>query len=425
MKLKLMMTGLLGLMSVAAFAQKGELNNAKDKYEKFTVEQQSKFTLAQANTDIQDAKTSIDKASVNDKTASLPLTYALKGAIYSSLAVRDTVPATSLPNFKIADDALAKAKSLDSAKQENKAMIHAAYLNLAQYKFDEGRAEYSGKKYDLAYQSFGYYNNIVQDTTSTWVTGLAAANQGDKDPKYYKYAIDNYSKLVKTNYSKNPGIYMDMSSIYLSMKDTADAFRITDEGVTKFPGNNELREREIQIGLQTGKQDQLVSKIQDAITANPNKKELYYYDGLTYSQISDAFATKAKATKNNPTEKARLRQLRADNDAKAADALKKAVAIDPSYYDATLTLGYVLLNPGLDEYNAANQLPTNQQKEFEAGMAKAKADLEIAKPYLLKAVDLNPKSVDALTNLKAYYLVEQDMVNANKIQKQIEALGGN
>jgi Tfp pilus assembly protein PilF len=169
----------------------------------------------------------------------------------------------------------------------------------------------------------------------------------------------------------------------------------------------------------------LVSKIQDAITANPNKKELYYYDGLTYSQISDAFATKAKATKNNPTEKARLRQLRADNDAKAADALKKAVAIDPGYYDATLTLGYVLLNPGLDEYNAANQLPTNQQKEFEAGMAKAKADLEIAKPYLLKAVDLNPKSVDALTNLKAYYLVEQDMVNANKIQKQIEALGGN
>ena len=425
MKIKLLMTGLLGLVSVAVFAQKGELSNAKDKYEKFTVEQNSKLTITQAKTDIQDAKTSIDKASVNEKTASLPLTFALKGAIYSSLTVMDTVPATSQVNFKIADDALAKAKSLDSAKNENKDMIHNAYLNLAQYKFNEGRAEYTNKKYDLAYQSFGYYQNVVQDTTSTWVTGLAAANQGDKDPKYYKYAIDNYSKLIKTNYSKNPGIYMDMSSIYLSMKDTTDAFKITDEGVAKYPADNDLREREIEIGLKTGKQDELVSKIQDAINANPNKKELYYYDGLTYSQISDAYAAKAKATKNNPTEKAKLRQLRADNNTKAADALKKAVAIDPNYYDATLTLGYVLLNPGLDEYNAANQLPTNQQKEFDLAIAKAKADLEIAKPYLQKAVDLNPKSVDALTNLRAYYLVGQDMVNANKLQKQIEALGGN
>ena len=51
--------------------------------------------------------------------------------------------------------------------------------------------------------------------------------------------------------------------------------------------------------------------------------------------------------------------------------------------------------------------------------------MEVAKPYLLKAVEINPKSADALTNLKAYYLVQQDMVNANKIQKQIEALPTN
>ena len=64
------------------------------------------------------------------------------------------------------------------------------------------------------------------------------------------------------------------------------------------------------------------------------------------------------------------------------------------------------------------------KKNMRPPLAKAKADFAAAQPYLQKAVDLNPKSVDALNNLKTYYLGVQDMVNANKIQKQIEALGG-
>ena len=48
-----------------------------------------------------DAKTSIDKASTNDKTsANLPLTFALKGVIYASLTLQaDTVPATVITQF--------------------------------------------------------------------------------------------------------------------------------------------------------------------------------------------------------------------------------------------------------------------------------------------------------------------------------------
>ena len=219
-----------------------------------------------------DAKASIDKASVNEKTANLPLTFALKGAIYASLAQADSVPATALPNFKIADDALAKATSLDSAKHENKDMIHTAYLNLAQYKFDEGRAEYANKKYDQAYNSFDYFRKVLPtDTTALYVTGLAAANQGYIDPKYFPYAITNYKQLIATNYSKNPGIILDLSSIYLASKDTTDAFKVISDALVKYPANNDLRKREIEIGLQTGKQDMLLSTVDAAIAADPKK----------------------------------------------------------------------------------------------------------------------------------------------------------
>jgi len=66
-------------------------------------------------------------------------------------------------------------------------------------------------------------------------------------------------------------------------------------------------------------------------------------------------------------------------------------------------------------------MPTNQQKAYEAAVAKANAQFDESKPYLQKAVDLNPKSVDALRNLKTYYLGKQDMAHANALQKQIEA----
>src|ERR1700712_4625279 len=99
MKIKLLMIGLLGLISATTFAQKGELNNATNAYNEFAVSSKAKSPLliAKANTSINEAKTAIDKAAVNEKTAALPQTLALRGAIYAALASRDTVPSTSEP----------------------------------------------------------------------------------------------------------------------------------------------------------------------------------------------------------------------------------------------------------------------------------------------------------------------------------------
>jgi len=56
----------------------------------------------------------------------------------------------------------------------------------------------------------------------------------------------------------------------------------------------------------------------------------------------------------------------------------------------------------------AVKLPANQQKQYEAMRAKADAQFDLALPYLQKAVALNPKSADALTNLRNYYRGKYD-----------------
>lgn len=410
------MAGLLGLISVTAFAQKGELNTAQTEYDKYE-SLKSQPTLALPS--LQKAKESIDKAAANTKTATLPQTYAVKGGVYASLAENDTVATTSMPNFVIAQEALTKAKEADT-KGEFKKLIDNGYLILAQYQIKKGVKAFQAKQYEDAYKAFDFYRTVLpEDTTAILYTGLAALNA-----KNYPAAIANYNKLVTTKYSGNEGVYGDLSSIYLETKDTTAALKAISDGLAKYPKNAELRKKEIVISLQSGKQKEVLDKIQAAIANDPKNKDLYYYAGLVYSQAADEYGSQANKTKDAAAKTALLAK-RTDSFEKGNAMYKKALEIDPNYFEANLNLGYVIIAPAIDSYNAANRLPANKQKEYEAAIAKAKVQFELAKPYLLKAVELNPKSPDALSNLLTYYKGTKDDANAAKIKAQLDALPKN
>jgi tetratricopeptide (TPR) repeat protein len=161
---------------------------------------------------------------------------------------------------------------------------------------------------------------------------------------------------------------------------------------------------------------------------DPKNKTLYYYAGLTYSQVADENEAKATKAKDDATKKP-LQQTAADDYTKAAENYKKALEIDPDYFDANLNLGYVLMRPAIDMFNQARLIPANKQKDYEAARLKADALFDLAKPYLQKAVEINPKSVDALSNLRNYYKGKYDPANAAansakaaELKKQIDAL---
>jgi len=414
MKIKLLIAGLLGVVSATAYAQKGELSNANDSYVKYNTFKAAGPALSLPS--LKSAKASIDKAAVNDKTATLPQTYALKAAIYAVLALQDTVRANSAPLFAIADEAATKAKELDT-KNEFKALLDDANRNIAQYKLTEGVDAFKAQKYDVAYASFDKYRQIFpEDTNAIYYTALSATNA-----KNYPAAITNYNKLVTTKYSNNALAYYDLSNIYLASKDTAGALKSISEGIAKYPANGDLRKRQIELYLRMGKQQEVISQIESAIASDPKNKMYYYYEGLTYSQQAEAIAKTESKTKD-PVAKDKLEQSKLDFFQKSADIYKKALEIDPNFFEANLNIGYDLINPAIDTYNAANQLPGNKQKEYDAAIAKSNALFDLAKPYLLKAVELNPKSIDALTNLKTYYIGKKDLPSANDTQKKIEAI---
>ena len=416
MKITFLIAGTISLFSLSVYAQKGELNTAQQEFDKYETLRQNKAMAGMANTSITTAKASIDKAAANEKTATLPQTYALKSAIYGALAYNDTVATTSTPLFTAAAEALKKAKEADT-KGEFKKLTDASNQYLGYYQLNKGVKEFQAKQYEAAYKSFDYYRSAYpEDTTAIYYTGLAAANS-----KNYPVAISNYKKLVTTNYSRRADVYSDLSNMYLMQKDTAAALATVGEGVSKFPTNASLRGREVEIALQQGKQAEYIDKIQAAITNDPKNKALYFYAGIAYGKIADAQAKIAKTTKD-PAAKAAAQKAVSDNNDKAAEAYKKAVEIDPNYFEANLNMGYVLMTAAVDDFNTANKLPMSKQKEYNALIAKVNAAADRAKPYLEKAVELMPKDPSALGNLRNYYVIKKDNVKSAELKKRLDAI---
>lgn len=419
MKLKTLFaaTGIAVMFTASAFAQKGELTKAQESFEKYKGLRSSSMPLAKPI--LATAKTSIDKAAANEKTATLPQTYALKAAIYASNAMDDSVETTSAPLFTIGSEAFKKAVELDT-KKENKELTEFAAAALWQAKLNTGVKYFKEKDFAKALENFQTYRDYAPtDTNGMSYSGIAAKNANNAPA-----AIENYKKLITSDFKDKDGVYMELSNIYLTQKDTTSALNLMGEAVQKSPKNADLRKAEIEIGLKANKLQVVLDKLTAAIANDPNNKTLYYYAGLADALTADAIQKKIVKNKDAAAIKA-MQTEKGEHLTKATAMYKKAVELDPNYFDAILNLGYVVLNPAIDTYNAAQQLPQSKQKEFDAALAKAAQQFEVARPYLEKATQLDPKSLDAWTNLKTYYVGVQNAAKVTEVTKKLAELEKN
>src|SRR5690606_11771658 len=115
--------------------------------------------------------------------------------------------------------AYTKALELDK-DGANKANLEHLKTNIfSQYELNQGVAAYQSNNYADAYTAF---NNALTyrpgDTTITYYAGLSAINA-----KNYEAGIKSYESLIKTDFSANNQIYLDLSRLYSMKGDTAKA----------------------------------------------------------------------------------------------------------------------------------------------------------------------------------------------------------
>ncbi|EOR96390.1 hypothetical protein ADIARSV_0432 [Arcticibacter svalbardensis MN12-7] len=375
-------------ITVSAFAQKSAVNTAKTDYDSYSALKSASPALAGPK--IITAKEAVDKAVLHEKTASDPTAWTYKALIYADLATNDTT-AKSATLAGEAVTALAKAKELDKEgkNKENIAKVNnLLYIN----QFNAGKRFLDKSNFEGAYTEFTKGLDFAPgDTLLNYAAGISAMNGKD-----YPNAIKRFTELLPTNYSSLENVYSNLSVLYAAVKDTASAIRLAGEGAAKFPKSSDLATREIEFSLMTGKQKEVIEKITAQQAKEPTNKLYPFYLGIAYNSLED--------------------------NVKAEEAYKKAIELDPSYSDAYINIGGLIMNNGIIIFNKANKLATSKQTEYTATMKKAQAEFDRALPYLTKAVELNPKSELALKNLKTYYSIKNNKAKVDEMDAKIKAL---
>jgi tetratricopeptide (TPR) repeat protein len=389
MKIKSILIALCMLGSLASFAQKNEVNKGKASYNKFN-EVKSIGSSALGLKDLEAAKVSLEKASTHAKTKELAETWTYLALVYAEYSAVDSINNEDYTNKAL--DALEQAKVLEGhdAQIENLEVVSRI---LAQNELNNGVKAFEKQDFKTAYTSFSKgLEYLPGDTLFSYYAGLSAINGQD-----YASAIKMYETILDhEDFSTLDQIYLDLSRLYMMQQDTASAIKYAGAGADKFPKFEDLAIQNIELNLQVGNEEKVISNIESEVVKNPANKHLHYYLGIAYGAI--------------------------ENEEKAEAAYKKAIELDPEYADAYINLAGLLLNKGIKVFREASNLPTNQQKEYNAALAKGNQLIDDALPVLIRATETAPKSPISWQNLKTYYQLKDNDEKVEEIDNKLNSL---
>lgn len=395
MKIKSFFLVSLLLGSTVAFAQKGELNKAKNKYNAFitltggSVEEIPDLAM----TELEDAKTAIEKATAHDKTKDLQETWVFATLINAENAViqqHAKNDAEANGAYTAAAEAFEKASGIENPKADEDLETNqqrAASL-LANYEIGNGVKAFETNDFDAAYTAFSNGLKFVPgDSTMTLYAGIAAQNN-----EKYDEAIEMFKQLIP----ESSDAYLSLSDAYLRKGDTTSAVQSINEAADSFPDSAKIINQKIILNISTGNSEEVISDIEAQMAADPDNADLPFFLGYAY-----------ESTKNPD---------------KALEAYKKGMEVDGEDARNYSAAAAIILNNARDIYTEASNIPTNQEAEYEAKLKEAYAKADEALPYLEKATQLDEQSSAAWENLRFYYQLKGDDAKAQEITEKLNNL---
>jgi tetratricopeptide (TPR) repeat protein len=300
-----------------------------------------------------------------------------------------TKKAEAAQNIEEAQKSIATGQKLDT-KGEFKDELKKANLNVAQYYSNKGMKLYSASDFKGAAESFKKVSEILPADT-TFILNTIAAYSRARDTSGI---IESYQKL--NQFTKKPQYYYYIATLQKSKKDSLGYRKTLDSGLKAFPKDNSLVVEDLNYTLSHEKGSGKIAKIKKAIDLDPSNTSLYVVMGSAYEQLKKPDS--------------------------AIITYKIAVLKDPSSFEANFNLGAIYFNQAAATIAAANKLPANKVKEYDAAVVKFKKQLEEAKPYLEKANSINPKDLSTLRSLREIYTRNNQLDKAKEVKAKMDAL---
>jgi len=326
------------------------------------------------------AKQYIDAALNDPRAINDPQTFTVRAQVYMEIftsqdpAIRGLHP----DPLRVADESLIRAKELDV---DNRRMldIQRFMLILPELIYNSGVEHFHNNAYGKASKAFFRSYEMVKasfnaiDTTTLYNAALASELGRD-----LARAQELYLQLVELNYPQT-FVFTSLGNIQMQKGDTAKALQFIRQGRERFPEDLNLIFSEANVYIFTRQAEKAKETLELAINLDPLNPNLHFALGANFDNMAQ--------------DTLRTTEERAFAYNQAVAAYKRAIELNPDYFDAIYNLGVLYFNEGIRIFEAADlQLRKNpttagfrayqiEEKRFQAQWIKAQ-------PYLERALSM-------------------------------------
>lgn len=422
---KLLLSALVLLLSVSAvMAQNGAdaLKAAKKAFDKFQLSQDVEAVV--------EAATLVDKAFMSDEVKNDPKLLNIAAPIFAGyyshfLTTRETgeeVPVIENAMGKSVD-AYMMAFNKSEKKGAKKASLKGLTL-LSTNLSNQGKVAYQEQNFSKAQAAFSKNIELHEFLNANGGVSLMT-DELINDEKYFAgltallsddfaNAKKYYMDLYNTEGYSDPSVFDGLAKVAMADKDMAAAEKYLSEGRAAFPDDKGLLFGQINLFLQEGKLEVLMTSLDEGIAADPKNPSLY----LVKSQTYETLFTQSVEAGEPDTEKF---------DAAIA-TIEAGLEQVPGDAKLTYAIGLLEFNRGASmsqELQAlADDLSKEGQKKYDAMLVKVDAQFNKALPYFQQSEMANPNDQSTLQALKAMY-ARKDMIElSNEFKTRLETVQG-
>jgi tetratricopeptide (TPR) repeat protein len=318
----------------------------------------------------------IEKAIKDPKAAAKEKVWRYRGSIYLNIASSPKYSPMFPDAINLSKESFFKAMEIDTDKE----YINENTMSLSSLQslvLEKASTEYQSQDFCNAATHFKISNDIsskfsILDSAAIFNTAFC----NDRCGKTAE-AIEGYKASAAIGYNV-PSVYMYIADLYTKDGKTDEAKKILSEARAKYPKDIELLRSEVNMLLGDQKYDQALELLV-ALTKEDSKNEtIWFVLGATYEKLGKV----------------------SDQEA----AYKKAVEINPKYYDALFNLGATYYNQGVEQLKECDKIPPRESAKFDACTAAATGTFNKSIEQFERAYNEKPTDKEIMSALMEAYV---------------------
>ena len=381
--------------SASVFAQSNKYQTAFFKVEEY-VQSDKKDTDA-----LLDAAAAINETVLNESAAEKPKTWYYYGLIHHLIYENEALKNDS--SLLKAARGYRMALSTEDKKFGDAKLAKDNLYNVGAHLQNQGSVLYNAGGYEKAYD---YFMKVIE--IKNFLDSIGYEKKLDDQYNKFYAAVSMYhlgkeeeskailQELMDKQYD-NAAVYQILAGFYSKEENYAKAHEILRKGLERYPKNVGLIIDEINLYIAQKNSEEAIPLMEQAVRLDSQNVQLLFAIGDAYGENG--------------------------NKVKAEEYYRKAIQIDPKFYNAYNNLGALFYNEGIEVHKELSDNMKLSDKEYKALTEKRNELYKKSLPYFEKAHELNPDNVQVLRALKEVYARLELYDKSKEMKAKLEKLG--